>query len=239
MDWKSLASELFPKGYDIVEKNDFLVGTAVVDQETITVIGTTNHAEIGIELCLAQSEAILKTIVDFPKRSILILVDTTGQRLRHVEEMLGIHRAMAHLGKTLNLARQNGHKIIGLVYDQALSGGFITSGLIADCCYALKDTTIRVMGLPAMARITKVPENTLKELSKINPVFAPGPENYLRMGGIHGIWEKNLAFELQKSLKGDQSKDQSQDRRALLGFTHGGRNLAHQIIEAILYVSTS
>jgi len=38
--------------------------------------------------------------------------------------------------------RRQGHKIVGLVYDQALSGGFITSGLMADACYALPDATI-------------------------------------------------------------------------------------------------
>lgn len=230
MNLESLMSELFPNGHSIVLNNDFISGTAIVDKETITVIGTTNHAEIGIELCLAQAEAVLKTIADFPNRAILILVDTTGQRLRHREEMLGINRAMAHLGKCLDLARRKNHKIIGLVYDQALSGGFITSGLLADCCYALSKTHIRVMGVAAMARITKVPEEKLKELALLNPVFASGPENYLSMGGIHGIWEENLGTELQKSLKNVESKDM----RSLLGFQLKGRNVAHQIIQDIL-----
>jgi hypothetical protein len=87
--------------------------------------------------------------------------------------MLGINSYMAHLGKCVELARRQGHRVIGLVYDQALSGGFITSGLIADACYALPDATIRVMGLPGMARITKVPEERLTELARSNPVFAP------------------------------------------------------------------
>jgi malonate decarboxylase gamma subunit len=48
--------------------------------------------------------------------------------------------------------------VLGLVYDQALSGGFITSGLIADACDALPEAEIRVMRIPAMARVTKLPE---------------------------------------------------------------------------------
>ena len=35
---------------------------------------------------------------------------------------------MAHLGECIDLARRRGHRVIGLVYDQALSGGFITIG---------------------------------------------------------------------------------------------------------------
>ena len=156
----------------------------------MAVIGTTGHAPIGVEIALAQATAILNTVRDHPGRAILILVDTQGQRLRHRDEMLGINSYMAHLGKCVELARRRGHKILALVYDQALSGGFITSGLMADACYALPDATIRVMGLPAMARITKVPEELLTELAKSNPVFAPGPENYLRMGGLSAIWDQ-------------------------------------------------
>ncbi len=154
MDWQLLTTQLFPGGHDIVEREHFLSGTAQVDGQPVAVIGTTGHTPIGIEIALAQAQAILKTVQEHPGRPILILVDTQGQRLRHRDEMLGINSYMAHLGKCVDLARRQGHTVIGLVYDQALSGGFITSGLIASACYALPQATIRVMGLPAMARIT-------------------------------------------------------------------------------------
>jgi malonate decarboxylase gamma subunit len=167
---------------------------------------------------------------EHPGRAIVILVDTEGQRLRHRDEMLGINSYMAHLGKCVELARRSGHRIVGLVYDQALSGGFITSGLIADACYALPDATIRVMGLPAMARITKVPEELLVELAKSNPVFAPGPENYLRMGGVAAIWRDDLAGQLQQALG---AADQG-DTRAALGAERGGRNWSQRVVQAIV-----
>ena len=100
---------------------------------------------------------------------------------------------MAHLGCCIDLARRRGHRVIGLVYDQALSGGFITSGLIADACYALPEAEIRVMRIPAMARVTKLSEELLTELSRANPVFAPGVGNYVRMGGVRALWEGDLA----------------------------------------------
>jgi malonate decarboxylase gamma subunit len=159
----------------------------------------------------------------------VILIDTQGQRLRHRDEMLGINSYMAHLGKCIDLARRRGHRVVGLVYDQALSGGFITSGLMADACYALPDATIRVMGLPAMARITKVPEARLTELAQSNPVFAPGAENYLAMGGIEEIWRGDLAASLARAL----ARDNTTDQRAALGLERGGRRLAAPVAQAV------
>ncbi|QNB07808.1 biotin-independent malonate decarboxylase subunit gamma [Herbaspirillum frisingense] len=229
VDWRALAQTLFPQGQQISEKDHFLSGTAQVDGRTVTVVGTTGHTPIGIEIALAQASVILQTVREHPGRPIVILVDTQGQRLRHRDEMLGINSYMAHLGKCVELARRQGHRVIGLVYDQALSGGFITSGLIADACYALPDATIRVMGLPAMARITKVPEERLTELARSNPVFAPGPENYLRMGGVAEIWHDDLAQALSAAL----ATDDSADTRAAVGLERGGRKWAQRVIQAV------
>jgi malonate decarboxylase gamma subunit len=230
MDWKALADALFPGGHDIVEHEHFLSGTARVEGQIASVIGTSGHAPIGVEIALAQAKAVLATVRDHPGRPIVLLVDTQGQRLRHRDEMLGINSYMAHLGKCIDLARRQGHRVIGLVYDQALSGGFITSGLMADACYALPDATIRVMGLPAMARITKVPEEKLVELARSNPVFAPGPENYLRMGGLQAIWHDNLAAQLADAIANAPRDDQ----RSALGLQRGGRKAAQPVIEAII-----
>jgi len=233
MNWQTLASQLFPEGHDIVEHDHFLSGSATVEGKPVDVIGTTGHVPIGIEIALAQARAILRTVQEHPGRPILILVDTVGQRLRHRDEMLGINSYMAHLGKCVDLARRKGHTVVGLVYDQALSGGFITSGLIASSCYALPQATIRVMGLPAMARITKVPEERLTELAKDNPVFAPGPENYLRMGGLHGIWQGEQQGELAASLAKALSESPLEDVRMALGRERGGRQLAQPVAEAV------
>ena len=229
MDWQTLATKLFPEGHTIAEHEHFLSGTGSVEGQPVAVIGTTNHAPIGIEIALIQAQAVLATVREHPGRPILILVDTQGQRLRHRDEMLGINSYMAHLGKCIDLARRRGHRVIGLVYDQALSGGFITSGLMADACFALPDATIRVMGLPAMARITKVPEERLTELAKSDPVFAPGAPNYLRMGGLQAIWEDDFAANLAAAIRDADPLD----RRRALGFERGGRRLAEPVARAV------
>jgi malonate decarboxylase gamma subunit len=230
MDWKTLAEQLFPAGHSLTERDHFISGSAQAGGGTIAIVGTTGHAPIGVEIALAQARFILQTVREHPGRPILLLVDTVGQRLRHRDEMLGINSYMAHLGKCVELARRNGHRVIGLVYDQALSGGFITSGLMADACYALPDATIRVMALPAMARITKVSEERLAELALSNPVFAPGAENYLRMGGVQEIWHGDLAARLDEALAASRLGDV----RAALGLARGGRKLAQPVAEAIL-----
>lgn len=230
MDWTVLADRLFPASHRIVARGDMLCGTALVDGETIAVVGTTHHAPIGVALALEQARVVLDTIHEHPGRPILLLIDTQGQQLRRRDELLGINRAMAHLGCCIDLARRQGHRVIGLVYDQALSGGFITSGLIADACYALPEAEIRVMGMAAMARVTKIPQERLAQLSRTSPVFAPGVENYVVMGGIRAVWTADLASALSDALATSPTRDE----RAVDGAARGGRLLAASVVERVL-----
>ena len=230
MDFDLLAATLFGAAHGIVRDGDFLHGTVTFDGAPMTVIGTTNHAPIGVRLALAQARAVLDTIGAHPGRAILLLIDTQGQQLRRRDELLGINRAMAHLGMALDLARRRGHRVLGLVYDQALSGGFITSGLIADACDALPEAEIRVMRIPAMARVTKLPEEMLTVLSRSNPVFAPGVENYVAMGGVRGLWQGDLQAALRHAL----AHTDTADRRAEDGAARGGRRLAADVVRRVL-----
>ncbi|MFX5718529.1 biotin-independent malonate decarboxylase subunit gamma, partial [Acinetobacter baumannii] len=62
VDWRALAQDLFPQGHAITEQDHFISGTAPVDGRTVTVVGTTGHTPIGIEIALAQASAILQTV---------------------------------------------------------------------------------------------------------------------------------------------------------------------------------
>ena len=230
MDWKDLATALFGPEHGIQEHGDVLHGTVQFEGQALSVIGSTHHAPIGFRLALIQASAILTTMTEHPMRPILLLIDTQGQQLRRRDELLGINRAMAHLGMCIDLARRRGHRVLGLVYDQALSGGFITSGLIADACDALPEAEIRVMRIPAMARVTKLSEAVLSELSLSNPVFAPGVENYVAMGGIRKLWRGDLVSALREALVHAPVNDQ----RALWGRERGGRHLAAQVVQRVL-----
>lgn len=233
MEWTLLAEQLFGPDHGIRADGDFLHGTPVFDGQPLAVLGTTHHAPIGVALALAQARVVLDTIALHPGRPIVLLIDTQGQQLRRRDELLGINRAMAHLGMAVDLARRSGHRVLGLVYDQALSGGFITSGLIADACYALPEAEIRVMRIPAMARVTKLPEDMLTELSKANPVFAPGVGNYVAMGGVRALWQGDLRAALREALADTPATDE----RARDGAARGGRRLAAAVAQRVLDAS--
>ncbi|TXD86404.1 biotin-independent malonate decarboxylase subunit gamma [Mitsuaria sp. TWR114] len=230
MDWKTLAEALFGSDRGLTLDGELLHGEVALDDEPLTVVGTTGHAPIGVRLALAQARVVLDTVARHPGRPILLLIDTQGQQLRRRDELLGINRAMAHLGMSIDLARRRGHPVLGLVYDQALSGGFITSGLIADACDALPQAEIRVMRIPAMSRVTKLPEAMLTELSRTNPVFAPGVENYVAMGGVRRVWTGYLRAALRQAL----ADAPTEDRRALDGAQRGGRRLAAAVMDRVL-----
>ena len=229
MDWQSVAARLFPAGHRIVQDDDLLSGDATVDGVGVAVAGSTNHAEAGVELALAMARIVIDTMRDHPGRPIVFLVDTSGQRLRRRDELLGLHRAMGHLAKCVDVARTRGHRSVALVYDQALSGGFLASGMMADVCAALPDAEIRVMNLPAMARVTRQPEERLRALAASSPVFAPGASNYVRMGAIDALWDGDLATHLAAALRGAPSGDVRRD----VGLARGGRALAAPVAARI------
>ena len=230
MDWRELAATLFGADHGIVQDGQLLRGSATFDGEPVAVVGTTDHAPIGVRLALAQARVVLDTVAQHPRRALLLLIDTQGQQLRRRDELLGINRAMAHLGLAIDLARRRGHRVLGLVYDQALSGGFITSGLIADACDALPEAEIRVMRIPAMARVTKLPESMLTALSQSNPVFAPGVDNYVAMGGVRALWRGDLRSALRQAL----AEAPVEDRRAADGKARGGRRHAADVVQQVL-----
>jgi malonate decarboxylase gamma subunit len=230
MELADLLKNLFGESHCIERTGDFVAGEAVVDGETVAVVGTTAHAPIGVELALRHARVVLDTVRSHPGRTILFLIDTQGQRLKRQEELIGINRAMAHLAMCVDLARREGHHVIGLVYDQALSGGFLATGLAADACYALPEAEIRVMRIPAMARVTKLSEDFLTDLSKNSPVFAPGVSNYMAMGGVKKLWTGDLRSSLARAMK----RNGVDDNRALHGKVRGGRTMAADVIDMVM-----
>ena len=146
---------------------------------------------------------VLATVQQHPGRPIVLLIDTQGQRLRHRDELLGINVYMAHLAQCLEVARRAGHRIVSLVYGRAVSGGYITGGMMADSCHALVSAEISVMNLPAMARVTKIPQERLEELAESSPVFAPGAANYLAMGGLESLWARRRRGRVARGAASD------------------------------------
>ncbi|MDW7602807.1 biotin-independent malonate decarboxylase subunit gamma, partial [Stenotrophomonas maltophilia] len=217
MPLQTLLDALFPHGHAVAVNDSVLTGSATTDNGDVTVIGTADKLEVGVDHALA--ETVLASTAAHPQQPIVMLVDTAGQRLARRDELLGINGCFAHLAQTLDLARRRGARLVTLVYGESVSGGFLSFGLMADHIHALPDAQVRVMDLRAMARVTKQPLDKLQALSQTSPVFAPGVENYVAMGAVESLWEGDLAQHLLQALRTPADGD----RRALRGAERGGR----------------
>jgi malonate decarboxylase gamma subunit len=229
MELTPLLDALFPRGHAVTRNDDVLGGTATTALGEVTVIGTANKLEVGVDHALALAATVLASARAHPQRPIVMLVDTAGQRLARRDEMLGINSYFAHLAGTLDLARRRGAPLVSLVYGESVSGGFLSFGLMADRIYALPEAQVRVMDLRAMARVTKQPLEKLQALSQSSPVFAPGVENYVRMGAVEAVWEGDLAQALVDALQVPGTGDQRRER----GAARGGRLLARDVAAAV------
>lgn len=233
MSRDELLQSLFASSWKATQSTaNFFVGSGQAGEQTVQVIGTDHATEVGVDLALAMAAAVLDTVRSHPGRPLLFLLDTQGQRLRRRDELLGLNGYMAHLAKCVEIARSRGHRILSLVYGQAVSGGYLTTGMMADVCYALADAEIKVMNLPAMARITKIPRERLEALALASPVFSPGVVNYLRMGHLQALWSGDLAACLQDALA-DLEQAPTGDRRMALGRERGGRQIALAVAERV------
>ena len=222
MTVNTLLQDLFPAGHDVTSSKGLLLGFARTAQGDIAVLGTTNHLALDSTTALELAAFVLKIVRENPGCPILMLVDTQGQRLSKTEELLGINGYLAHLVKCLDLARRQDHRLLTLIYNEAVSGGFLSFGLMADEIHALKEARVRVMNLPAMAKITKLPLEMLESLSNDSPWFAPGVENFYLLGGIHSVWSGDLSEQLQEAL----IRQNDTDCRRQEGMDRQGRKLA-------------
>ena len=81
-----------------------------------------------------------------------------------------------------------------------------------------------------MSNVTKLPEAMLTELSRANPVFAPGVDNYVAMGGVRALWRGDLRDALRRAL----AETGVVDRRAEDGAARGGRRMAAAVAQRVL-----
>lgn len=231
MNLPELLQSLFPEGHTI-ENNDWMLhGEAQCGGKTVGVLGTYNHVSIGIREVTALSEQLLAFVAQHPGRPIVMLVDNEGQRMSLDEELLVLPEFIAHLLKVQQFARRQGCKLFAIVHGHSIAGGFIAFGMLADRVVSLPGAETSVMKLEAISRVTKMPLEKLEALAKQVSVFAPGCENFYKMGGLYECWTENYAGRLAQMLE----TDMSQDLRCELGLQRGGRTAARQVIEDVLH----
>lgn len=233
MSLNDILDGLFPAGHAVAVENKVITGEATTAQGRVAVLGTTDAAAIDHAMALALSGFILDTVEQHPGRPLVYLVDTSGQALSRSQELLCLNGSLAHLASCVDLARRQGHASLSLVTANAVSGGFLSFGLMADRAYALADAQVRVMDLRAMARVTKIAHERLLELAAGSPIFAPGAESYVRMGAIEAIWPAPSASLLEAALAAGGLAAPASDQRQYSGLLRGGRQLAASIAKTV------
>lgn len=232
-DLGALLDALFPLGHEVAADGPLVRGNArSAVAGRVEVVGTTGSAAVDATLALEMAGFILRAMDGVP-RPLVFLVDTSGQALKRHEELVGLNAYLAHLACTVDVARRNGFRSVSIVYGEAVSGGYLSLGLMADRAYALADAHIRVMDLHAMARVTKLPCEQLASLAKESPVFAPGAGNYEQMGALAQIWPEPTAARMDEALASVMREQGMADGRLSAGLRRGGRTLGLPTAQAV------
>jgi malonate decarboxylase gamma subunit len=229
----ALLDTLFPMGNGVSVDGAFVSGTARTRvAPTVEIVGTAGSVAVDAALALAMADRILAALPG-PPRPFVFLVDTSGQALRRHQELIGLNAYLAHVASCVDVARRRGFRSLSIVYGEAVSGGYLSLGLMADRAYALGNAQIRVMDLQAMARVTRLPYEQIVKLAKESPVFAPGAENYARMGALQAIWPQASADVLEDAIADLMGLTAIADDRSARGSQRGGRTLAQPTAAAV------
>lgn len=228
--------QLFPQDLEYQIQGHTLAGWATTGLGKTRILGTVNAAAMNHEIVIFLAREILTLIEQNERTPVVFIVDTQGQDLSRADELLCLNKTFAHLASCVELLRQKNHVNLAIIFGQAVSGGFLSYGLMANAVYAFQSSQVKVMDLNAMARVTKIPVDTLQNLSQTSAIFAPGVENFYKMGAIREIWENANALDLEQALVHQQQNltEYQQDSRRLLAQQRDGRILCHDIVEKIL-----
>jgi malonate decarboxylase gamma subunit len=223
---------LFPAGHSVTAEGGLIHGHAAApDGRLIHVIGVAAGTPLGVEGALTLTGQVLEIVAGGRDSPILVLIDSSSQRMSRRDELLGLSEFLAHLAKALLLAEASGHQTIGLLYGGSAAGAFIATALSTGTLIALPDATPAVMDLPSMARVTKLPLEVLETKAHGTPVFAPGVDNLVKMGAIERVWDpaRPLAAQLAEVL----AEPRRADARDTLGAERHGRTKAAAIAQRV------
>ncbi|GLW11304.1 hypothetical protein Misp01_64320 [Microtetraspora sp. NBRC 13810] len=146
--------------------------------------------EVGLREGLAIAETLTGTVAedarlpDDRRRAIVAVVDVPSQAYGRVEELLGLHHALAAAVDAYVRARTAGHPVITLVVGTALSGGLLAHGYQANQILALDDpgVVVHAMHKEAAARVTLRTVDELDELARRVPPLSYDVADWAGLG---------------------------------------------------------
>lgn len=236
METEMILKQLFPHDLHYEIQGHFICGSAQTAVGKVHIIGTVNSAPINQQISMQIASKVLNIIAENLQTPVVFIVDTQGQALSRSDELLCLNRTFAHLASCVDLLRRKQHPNLAIILGEAVSGGFLSYGLMSNQVFALEQSQVKVMDLNAMSRVTKISTERLKELSQSSAIFAPGVENFYKMGAISAIWhtlDENLvpnAIQQQRA----QINLYLNDDRSILAQQRQGRHLCNDIVQAVL-----
>jgi len=233
MTLDELLASLFPQGHDVRSSDGLVLGSATLSGgRRADIVGVSGRTPLGVDGAIRLSRHVLDALARGGDGPIVVLVDSDSQRMSKRDELLGLSEFLAHLSKSLLLADFAGRHTIGVLYGHSAAGAFIATALSTRSLVAVPGADPAVMDLPSMSRVTKLPIETLEQMAKSTPVFAPGIDNIARMGAIAAIWDGDapLAPRLEALLAESPARE---DRRDRLGAERAGRPKAAGIAERV------
>jgi malonate decarboxylase beta subunit len=125
------------------------------------------------------------------QRALIAIVDVPGQPYGYLEELLGLHLALAAAVDAYATARRAGQPVVALVVGQAISGAFLAHGMQANRILALDDSgvAVQVMSKRSTARVTRRTVEELDEIAKEVPAAAYDVASFARLGALHRLIE--------------------------------------------------
>lgn len=217
---------------NISEKNNVITGIAGFNGKDFAVAGVVNEAQLDNQMSCQIARFILDQIQKNPKTNFIIIIDSGGQMTTRHAELIGLNRYLAHVAKVIHFGRSLGYRFFGLVSGKALGGAFIATALNCEKIYALDSAEIAVMWLEAMSRVTKIPLEKLQELSKTSAIFAPGAENFVKLGVVEKMLDpKEFMPQILIDL---QNKNIDINHWRKNGFSRNGRMLSAPVLDKVL-----
>ncbi|GAB2863400.1 hypothetical protein GCM10027176_76590 [Actinoallomurus bryophytorum] len=190
--------------------------------------------EVGLREGLGLAEAVTGVITqdarlpDHRRRPIVAIVDVPSQAYGRVEELLGLHHALAAAVDAYASARTAGHPVITLIVGTALSGGLLAHGYQANQILALKDpgVVIHAMHKPAAARVTRRTVDELDELARHIPPLSYDVTDWAKLG----LCDELLDVENAADPTGrDVRKTKDALTAAVERARHGPRDLSNRL----------
>lgn len=236
MQTETILAELFPNQLEYHIDNWVIRGSAQTSAGKVEIIGTVDSAAINQAIAITLADAVLDVIAQGKKTPVVFIVDTQGQDSSRADELLCLNRTFAHLAACVDLLRRSEHPNLAIILGEAVSGGFLSYGLMANQIFALQSSQVKVMDLNAMSRVTKILLDKLQSLSKTSAIFAPGVENFYKMGAVDEIWVNLDEYLVENAIESQRThiQDFLTDNRRQVAKERDGRLLCNEIVDAVL-----